>query len=66
MTKKSWDQGQRTIDLHLMNEYGYAYMYKIRLLALQYVPVPLPPGTHVQTQLSISCTHFKRILHDCA
>lgn len=67
ITKKSWETGQRTIDLYLMNDNGYyTYMYEIRALELEYEPVRLSrQGNKVQTQLSVSCTHFKRILHDC-
>lgn len=66
VTKASWEDGDRTIDIYLMNENGYSYAFKVRALALEYEPVKLSRDvTHVQTQLSISCTHFKRILQDC-
>ena len=64
VTKKSWDT-DRTIDVHIINDlHGYAYVYHIRALALEYEKIDLQ-DTNVQTQLSVLCTHFKRILHDC-
>lgn len=65
ITKKSWENGMRTIDLYLMSDNGgYSYEYRISALELEYEPVNLRPNTKA-TQLTIACTQFKRILHDC-
>lgn len=67
ITKRSWNRGDRTLDLFIMNETDmYSYAFNIRSLAISYEPVQLPERTEFTTQLSVTCTNFKRYLHDCA
>ena len=67
ITKKSWDDGDRTLDLYVMNETDmYCYEFICRVLAIDYEKPQLPERSVFNTHISISCTNFKRYLHDCA
>ena len=67
ITRESWENGNRTIDLYIMNETDmYCYAYKCRALAIDYEKVDLPKKSSFNIQIQIGCTNFKRYLHDCA
>ena len=67
ITKKSWLEGDQTLDLYVMNETDmYCYEFICRVLAIEYEKPQLPERSIFNTHISIGCTNFKRYLHDCA
>ena len=67
VTKKSWLEGDQTIDLYIMNDTDmYCYRYICRALAIENLEPDLPERSVFNTRISIGCTNFKRYLHDCA